>query len=527
MVNPRDAHAPAATARPEERNALLFTSELKPQRTGFVQRLTSRARLHQGAIEKQQNNLALPLETGHSRKAHMNHFVLASLVLVVISCSPATRKPATDDLRPVWLKARPVSDQYYTGIGHSIKDGNTQYLQAAKNSALEDLISEIKVAVEGTSTLNVVEDAGRDFSEKYQQIVKTRTAEELEEYETAGTWEDAGNYWVYYRLSKSRYREIKEARKRAAATLAQDFLVKAREARQQGQMAVSINFYFKGIRALEKHFAEPIRVTLNGQEIILNTAILTELQLLLDNLELVATPAAADVNRRMAKNNLPLQVTAVEKTNRKPVPDLPLTARFTKGSGELTEKYQTGASGKVTLALTRFTSAETDQVITIRLDGTTAGGENPSDLLKLITSQLVVPSATILFRVQRPLIHLSAKETMLGNAGGAGRLAGALRQYLTTQGIEFTEIREKADLLINLESAVEKGNVSGSIFISYLNATLRVLSADGGAEIYSTSLDRVKGYNLDYPRSAQDACTKAIEELEKDKLPALLKAILQ
>lgn len=457
---------------------------------------------------------------------HMKKVLVISAVIVLISCNPAAKKTITDDLRPTWLKARPVSDQFYTGIGFATKDGTGQHLQAARNSALADLISEIKVSVEGTSLLNVV-DAGRDFSEQYQKIVKTRTAEELEEYETAGTWEDAGNYWVYYRLSKSRFREIKEARKRAAATLAQDFLMKAREARQQGQIAVAINFYFKGIRALEKHFAEPVQVTLNGQEIILNTVILTELQLLLDNLELKASPAVADVNRRMAKNNIPLQILAVEKTGRKPVGDLPLTASFTKGGGELTEKYQTGAAGTATISIARITSAESEQAVTVKLDGTTAGGDNPSELLKLITGQLVLPSGTFQLRVQRPVVHLSARENMLGTAGGPGRLAGALRQYLTTQGLEFTDVREKADLLINLESQTEKGSVSGSIFISYLSATLRVLASDGRTEIYSTSLDRVKGYNLDYPRSGQDACTKAIESLEKEKLPALLKSILQ
>ena len=73
----------------------------------------------------------------------------------------------------------------------------------------------------------------------------------------------------------------------------------------------------------------------------------------------------------------------------------------------------------------------------------------------------------------------------------------------------------------------EKGSVSGSIYITYVTAVIRVALAQNNKEIYATTLDRVKGYSLDYDRSSQEAYNKSIETLEKEKLPELLDAILQ
>jgi hypothetical protein len=69
--------------------------------------------------------------------------------------------------------------------------------------------------------------------------------------------------------------------------------------------------------------------------------------------------------------------------------------------------------------------------------------------------------------------------------------------------------------------------VSGSIYITYVTAVIKVVSLSGNKEIYATTLDRIKGYSLDFERSSQEAYNKSLEVLEKEKLPELLNAILQ
>ncbi|MFZ9503667.1 MAG: LPP20 family lipoprotein, partial [Cyclobacteriaceae bacterium] len=193
--------------------------------------------------------------------------LLRILVLIILFLSACSPKVATvqSPPKPEWLKQKPVSNTYYYGIGQALKDGKTNHLSAAKNSALEDLISEIRVTVSATSALSIL-DAGKEFTEKYEQIIRTSVADDIEDFELAGSWEDENNYWVWYRLSKQRYQEIKENRKQAAASLALDFYSKAKKSEQEGNIALSIGFYLKALHALEKYLNEPVRVNAEGKE---------------------------------------------------------------------------------------------------------------------------------------------------------------------------------------------------------------------------------------------------------------------
>ena len=93
------------------------------------------------------------------------------LLLIVAACSPKIKTPDPESLKPSWLKTEPFQDGYYTGIGHSIKDGSNNYIQAAKKSALDDLVSEIKVTVSSTSVLSSTE-VDNKLQEQYEQIIK-------------------------------------------------------------------------------------------------------------------------------------------------------------------------------------------------------------------------------------------------------------------------------------------------------------------------------------------------------------------
>ena len=73
----------------------------------------------------------------------------------------------------------------------------------------------------------------------------------------------------------------------------------------------------------------------------------------------------------------------------------------------------------------------------------------------------------------------------------------------------------------------EKGSVSGSIYVTYLTSVIKVQAVKEAKEIYATTLDRVKGYGLDYDKSSVDAYNKAIEKLEKDRMAEMLNTVLQ
>ena len=428
--------------------------------------------------------------------------------------------------RPDWLSAKPIQDRYYIGIGHSGKDGINNYIQSAKSSALEDLISEIRVTVSSTSVLSQI-DANKEFQEKYEQIIKTTATDELQEYEQVDAWEDAQNYWVYYRLSKQRYKEIKDEQKRNAVTLALDFFTKAKESERSGDDVQALGFYFKGFGAIEKYLAEPIRLEYEGKEILLTNEIYASMQQLLDKMELVANPSEISLNRRVTSGTETVIVSAVYKDSRKPIAGLPLKAYFEKGAGDVFPTYKTDANGQTKILLSKISAKDIEQTVAVKADVLSFAGQNASPIYSLVADRMVVPKASILMKVQRPIVYITSDEKTLGVNKSNEQITNRVKNFLTSSGFEFTDNREKAELWMDILANSEKGAVSGSIYITYVTAVIKVVSLSGNKEIYATTLDRIKGYSLDYERSSQEAYNKSLEVLEKEKLPELLNAILQ
>ena len=442
------------------------------------------------------------------------------------ACSPSVNQRAAEPPQPEWMRSRPTSGLYYSGIGHSAKGIGINHVQAGKKSALEDLAGDIRVNIQATSALSVM-NAGKQFSEKYEQIINTTVADDLEDHELADSWETATDYWVYYRLSRSQYQATKRRRLEEATTLAFDFFNRSREAAADGRVAVALGFSLQGLRAMEKYLAEPVRVTLNGSDVLLNTELTGFIQTLLDRIQLTALPGSLSVNRRQALNTVPILVKATDKQTGKPLEDLTLHAEFEKGAGELVRQFKTGASGEAPIQLSRINSAEVDQSVRVAVEPAGGDAAATSEVTRLILSRMVLPQTRVMLQVKRPVILVTASERMLGVAAANPRITNTIRNFLTARGFSFTDDAKAAELLLELRSSTEKGSISGSLYITYLDAVIRIVSANNGQELYTTALDRIKGYSLDYERSGQDATGKAIELLEKEKLPALLEVILQ
>jgi hypothetical protein len=446
-----------------------------------------------------------------------------TLLIFISACSPHVQQPV--ETKPSWLSSKPSQPAYYIGIGHSNKNGNNNYLQEAKKSALEDLISEIKVNVSSSSVLSSFEN-NAGFREQYEQIIKTTAADEIEEFEQMGTYDDASNYWVYYRLSKDRYREIKEQQKRSAVILSTDYLEKAQQADAEGERIQALGFYFQALRSVEKYLGEAIVVIINGKDILLVNEIFASIQGLLDKIQLRVEPSEILINRRLNQNFQTVNTVALYKDLDKPASFLPLSAVFMKGGGEVFPEYKTNEQGAAKILINKITSRELEQSVGVRLNIDAISGSS-SSVYNLISKRLQVPTSQVLLKVQRPIVYMTADEKSLGLDKSNFQISNRLKNLLANSGFEFTDKRETADLWFDVIANSEKGSISGSIYITYLTGVIKVIALKEGKEIYATTLDRVKGYGLDYDKSSQDGYNKALELLEKERLKELLNNILQ
>lgn len=449
---------------------------------------------------------------------------LSILIFLMVGCSPG--KIPTETVKPDWLSAKPFPSGYYTGIGHSLKERTGNYIQIAKKSALDDLVSEIKVTVSSTSVLSQL-DVDKKFHERFEQIIQTEAAEEIEEFELVDAWEDQYNYWVYYRLSRARYREIKEEQKRNAVLHATDYYTKGLLADNRDERLNALAFYFQALRAMEKYLADAVWVTIDGKSLLLTNEIYASIQDILNSISVKVEPSDIAVNRRMQQNDLTVIASARFEGLDIPASDLPLAAAFQKGGGEVFPTYKTNDQGMAKVLLNRIESAELEQSVFVRVDTEALAGASDSPIFEFITQSLRVPSANIILRVQRPVVYLTSNERSLGRENRFAQVSNKLKNFLARSGFEFTDDRGSADLWFEVKTNTEEGSVAGSIFVTYLNGVIRVSSVKEGNEIYALSLDRVKGYGLDFARSSVDAYNNTAASLEDERLKDLVNTILQ
>jgi hypothetical protein len=452
--------------------------------------------------------------------------IIILLLMVVSACSPKVHTKDAEALKPAWLKTEPYQDGYYTGIGHSAKDGSNNYIQSAKKSALEDLVSEIKVNVSSTSVLSTME-VDQKLQEQYEQIIKTTATDDIEEFELVDAWEDTQNYWVYYRLSIARYRQIKEEQKQNAALLATDYLKKGREAEKTKDYLQALEFYFQAFRSVEKYLGEPIRVNVDGQDLLLVNEIHASVQRQLDKINVRVDPSEINLNRRVNQTTPVVMVTATYKDG-KPAIDLPLKAAFEKGEGNIYPEYKADEKGRTKILINAIGSKDLEQIIGVKVNiDALSGGTSNNPLYTLIAKTLNVPGAKVMLKVQRPLVFLTSDEKSLGSLKSNYQITNKLKNLLANNGFEFTEDKRTADLWFDVKADSEKGSVSGSIYITYLTGVIKVMAMKEGKEIYATTLDRVKGYGLDYDRSSTDAYNKALETLEKERMHEIIATVLE
>lgn len=450
------------------------------------------------------------------------------ILFVLVACSPASTPTKKDDKnpKPDWLASKPNQPSYYVGIGRSTKDGVTNHIQAAKKSALEDLVSEIKVNISSSSVLSSI-DANKEFQEKYEQIIQTTAADEIEEFEQVDTWQDERNFWVYYRLSKQRYKEIKDEQKRNAVSIGLDFFKKAKDSERNKEPVLALGFYYQGFRAIQKYLAEPIRLEYEGKEILLTSEIIASMQVLFDKMEIALNPSQITLNRRVSTSEQTIIAKVFDKATKKLIADVPLKAEFEKGSGNVFPTYKTDGNGQTKILLTKISSRDLEQTVSVKVNPLSFAGSSVTTIDSLIVQRMVVPRATVLLKVQRPTVYLAAIEKSLGAVKQNQQITNRIRNFLTNAGFEFTEEKSKAELMVDVNANSERGAVSGSIYITYVTAVIRVAAVKDNREIYATTLDRVKGFSLDFERSSQEAYNKSVEILEKEKLPELLNSILQ
>ena len=411
---------------------------------------------------------------------------------------------------PTWVNNRPISSAYYTGIGLAQKTAGTSYQRTAKDNALSDLASEIKVQVNANSLLYTLE---KDYKiqQEYQETIRTQSNLNLEDFEAVDAWEDGSAYWVYYRLNKDDYAARLDAKKKTAQALAIDFLARAETAKSQGQYAIGVDYYLRGLQAIEGFWSEENAVDYKQSRILLDNALFSGLKNLLSDARIQSDESVILNIRNKYSNKFSVKVSST--ANGMPYEAVPVICEYFGAYGRVRNRYITNTDGRTDVLVNGVDPKAGDRNLKVQIDTDRLFEAFQTDpFLRKLTTSMRGSENQIAIVYEPPAIYISSKELNLGKPMSNNPLSAAVSNSLSRQNVRFVNRQNEADLVISMDSNTNSGGQDEGFYTALLTYTINVEERTTGEKRFQFSQSNVKGVDLNFERAG----LKAYQNLERN-----------
>ena len=268
------------------------------------------------------------------KQIHLLYFIAIYLSIMLLSiglssCGSTSGAKKTVIEKPSWIDSRPVSSQYYYGIGSALKKGSPdRYRNDARENALSEMAGMINTQISSNVVMYKVEDRF-GVREMLQNRIKTKTSEFLEGYEFMDQWEDETRYFNIYKLSKTIYEQNKELRKKTATTGAFMKYQQAINQMHAKNYMMAYTLFAQTLEGIKDYLHEGVVVTSEqGYQIDLGGSSLSYLDEILQNFRIFANPEKINVSGEEPDENIIFTITDSQK---KPIGEVPIKFDYTGG----------------------------------------------------------------------------------------------------------------------------------------------------------------------------------------------------
>ncbi len=459
----------------------------------------------------------------------MNTFNSKNLIGRLIMCLlifPAILSFSTINAKrkPSWVKQRPSESGYYIGRAMSHKlGGEVTYRTEARNKALKELSSEIKVTISSNSIL-------RQFENNYQvkEEFETSTSESveatLEGYEVL-SWENKKEYWVMVRLNKDKYAMRKKQKLDYAKKMSATYFYDGKSAVKKGNIYEGLLFYTQAIKAIKPHTSEELTYRDIDGSLNLGADIFSAIQDAFRRINLEANQPTYTLQfSKEMKVPLTLHASYVDGLgDSRALANLPLQYSFTKGEGELSNIGTTDRDGLATCDITRLISKRKNQQILAKFNlNLFLEKETEEDkiLLKAFFHDEYLPSAMFNIEVQKSSAYVIINENILGKDSPNGIFGKMMRSELAQSYFNITEDKDKADFIVKIDSDFipgdERKGKGYSVFIVFADFHMAITDNKSHMEIFADGFNGLRGMQ---PGSYEYAL-KNVREKAKRKIIA-------
>ncbi len=445
------------------------------------------------------------------------------LLFILAGCSSGKKSTRNDALKnaPEWVKQTPNNPAFYHGVGMVFKAGQQDYRERARQVALSEIAGSISVTISSSSVLNQFE-FDRTYSEYFRDNIRTSTQQQLEGFELVENWENDQQYWVYYRLSRSKWAQIRQERIDKALGLSNSKFDQAKSFSAEGKHTDALRFYIRSVEDIRDFLGEDLRITMDNSErsysTTLTAAVISELQ----NLKIMFPEEKLTLKPGSTFGNTSLEATLSDE-NRRPVAGIPVITRLSWLPGNNLEAI-TDARGKFSISIGKIDSRKRSEQITSIINLDKLVRDNTSDMtVRKLFEGMKVSSFVLPVELIPPIFSIFLNEKNLGKSIVNSGLGEEIGRLLRQDGFEVTS-GSNSDYSIVIESDTRESSERNGRFSVTFSATVMVKDRDNKT-LYNKSINDITGLSTSFSAAGEDAYRSFTGKFRINIYPEILQTL--
>ena len=434
------------------------------------------------------------------KKYIYKNLALFSVICFITSCSTAL---------PVWVDSYPQDNQYWHGIGFASYSNKEFTKTIAKEYAIHEISSQIKVNISSEMDIAVTDFNG-SVNNVISSVMKSRVELLLPELEFVGQHNTKKGLYFYIRLNKVKYNA---AMVRLRANAKETALGYIKEADQ--------NFGVRSLKLVQKAWQEilpfndePIEVVYQSQPVHLYYLIKSKFEEYSNRIELEALIDKKTIRTFVDRENS-ITIRVKDKESGELISGVPVKVNLQ--DQDLT--IYSESDGLIRYSLSGFLNATTLKVqFQLNNDELFKGLDKKGNILTLepkISSVIinVVPARAVIESLEQNLDKTLSEPIIMI----------AIKEFFNNK-VEFVTSRPDLFIKIDANTSKRSARVADNFpYFSYGNASIKFEDAKTNEVFFTASISDIKGADFGSQqiagiRSYEKMAISLVSELEKESI---------
>jgi hypothetical protein len=433
-----------------------------------------------------------------------NIVIIICFTLFLSSCGGNKTSSYEDMMKdaPEWVRRTPNVPGFYHGVGTTSKASSTDFRERAQQSALSELANSISVNISSSSVLNSFQN-NSSYNEYYRTNSKVTSQEFLEGYELVDTWENKNQFWVYYRLSRFKYEQIKQDRIDRALNSSISKYEQAKNLSNSGQGFDAFRFYVLAIEDVSDFLGEDLKFNVNGVERPYSTQLMNDFIAQIKNMRIVYPNSKGSMKQGENNNQITVEATVLDQ-NRKPVSGIPVETRMSWSPGTVIENVS-DVDGIIRINPRRIDSRKKTEQITSVININKMVRTNTSNMMVLkFLEGVKIDNYVYNIDIVPPVFNMSVVNGEDNKSVKSFILQDEFARLTRDDGFEMTSNPNNADFVLSITITTNNTNQINGRFSHSLTGSFSVRD-NSSRTLYSTTERNISGIGMSAVEAEEDA----------------------